>query len=376
MKILLQPLRKLKINKKITFVSIYLIFFLIGDIFFSNFVYKKDIKHNCYKYLKDFYYLKKNCHAKEKWVRNVKTYDVYTDDNGFRFSGNKSNKNKIAAFFGGSFTYGMGLDYKKTFVGLIENGQKEFEILNLAVPGYSPTVFNYQLKELIKNEILPKKIFLVFDISDVSEEASQWDKKDKYVRPIQIKETKKKDKNTEVNGFFRNFTKNHFKGSRLIARSTNNFFRSVRLYFLSFEEKLKKPGHTVWGNYLYMNLEDTDQKLWTPFGFDNGIAKIKKNSKEIAMLANSINADLYIVIYPWPDTLEYGQNKFNWEKFSENLCNIVSCTKLINLFPDFRNIKKNSNDWLTRLYIGGDLHLTEYAQKIIAEKLLDEAFIN
>ena len=125
-----------------------------------------------------------------------------------------------------------------------------------------------------------------------------------------------------------------------------------------------------------MNLENTDQKLWIPFGFDNGIAKIKKNSKEIAMLANSINADLYIVIYPWPDTLEYGQNKFNWEKFSENLCNIVSCTKLINLFPDFRNIKKNSNDWLTRLYIGGDLHLTEYAQKIIAEKLLDEAFIN
>ena len=41
------------------------------------------------------------------------------------------------------------------------------------------------------------------------------------------------------------------------------------------------------------------------------------------MLANSINADLYIVIYPLPDTLEYGQNKFHWEKFSENLCNSV-----------------------------------------------------
>ena len=155
---------KTKINKKITFVSIYLIFFLIGDIFFSNFVYKKDIKHNCYKYLKDFYYLQKNCYAREKWVRNVKTYDVYTDDNGFRFSGNKSNKNKIAAFFGGSFTYGMGLDYDQTFVGLIENNQKEFEILNLAVPGYSPTVFNYQLKKLIKDKIIPNKIFLVFSL--------------------------------------------------------------------------------------------------------------------------------------------------------------------------------------------------------------------
>ncbi len=378
MKILLNLIRKLKTNKKITFISIYLIFFLIGDILFSNFVYKKDLRHNCYRYLENFFHLQKNCYAKEKWVRNVKSYDVYTDGNGFRFSGkkNKDIGNKIAIFFGGSFTYGMGLDYKKTFVGLIENGQKEFEILNLAVPGYSPTVFNYQLKKLIKNEILPKKIFFVLDISDVSEEASQWDKKDKYARPIQIKKTKEEDKNTEVNVFFKNFTKNNFKGSRLIARSTNNFFRFVRLYFSSFEEKLKKPGHTAWGNFLYMNLEDTDQKLWKPFGFNKGIEKIKKNLKEISILANSLNADLYIVIYPWPDTLEYGQNKFNWEKFSENLCYDVSCTKLINFFPDFKKVKEHSDDWLTKLYIDGDLHLTEYGQKIIAKKLLSEAFIN
>ena len=92
------------------------------------------------------------------------------------------------------------------------------------------------------------------------------------------------------------------------------------------------------------------------------------------MLAKSINADFYIIIYPWPDSLEYGQDKFNWEEFSENLCNKVSCTKLINFFPDFRNIKESSIDWLNKLYIGGDLHITEYGQKIIAEKLLKEAF--
>ena len=76
MKTSLNLLIKLKTNKKITFISIYLIFFFIGDILFSNFVYKKDLKHNCYKYLENFYHLQKNCHAKEKWVRNVKSYDV------------------------------------------------------------------------------------------------------------------------------------------------------------------------------------------------------------------------------------------------------------------------------------------------------------
>ena len=53
-------------------------------------------------------------------------------------------------FFGDSFTYGMGLDYKKTFVGLIENSQKDYKILNFGVPGYSPSVFSYQLKKTIK----------------------------------------------------------------------------------------------------------------------------------------------------------------------------------------------------------------------------------
>ena len=122
----------------------------------------------------------------------------------------------------------------------------------------------------------------------------------------------------------------------IIARKINNFFRSIRLYFSGFKEKSKNPGYSGWGNFLYINLEDTDQKLWKPFGFDNAIAKIKKNSKEISMLAKSINADFYIIIYPWPDTLEYGQKIFNWEEFAGNLCETVSCTKLINLFPDFR----------------------------------------
>ena len=113
---------KIKINTIIIYVSVYLIFFLIADILFSNFIYKKDILNNCYKYLEDFYYLKKNCHAKEKWLRKVLSYDVYTDHNGFRFDGKKNKNiiaNKTASFSGGSFTYGMGLDYQKTFVGRV-----------------------------------------------------------------------------------------------------------------------------------------------------------------------------------------------------------------------------------------------------------------
>ena len=120
--------------------------------------------------------------------------------------------------------------------------------------------------------------------------------------------------------------------------------------------------------------KDTDQKLWEPYGFKKSLIKISSNLKELSTLANSINADVYIIIYPWPDSLEYGQSNFNWENFSKNLCLEISCDGLINFFPHFQRVKENSKDWLTKLYINGDLHITAYGHKIIAEKILKEVF--
>ena len=88
---------------------------------------------------------------------------------------------------------------------------------------------------------------------------------------------------------------------------------------------------------MYTKIEETEQWLWEPFGFNQGIFKVTENMKEISKMAQSINADFYIIIYPWPDALEYGQNNFNWEKFADRLCVITSCSKVINFFPIFIN---------------------------------------
>jgi hypothetical protein len=363
---------KKKINKIFLYTSIYLFFFIIGDILFSNFIYKKDIKNNCYEYTEYFHYLKKNCHAKEKWLKNSLSYDVYTDENGFRYSGKKNNnQGQIATFSGGSFTYGMGVDHKKTFVGFVEKKKEEYKVINLGVAGYSTSVFNYQIRNLIDNKIYPKKIFVVLDVLDVSNEASLWDQKDDYNHPVKVT---KNIINKEQDNNLQNFKKNNFKVSRLLARSVNDFFRSIRLYFSTLEKEPEKSLKTPWGSFLYTNLEDTEEWLWKPFGFEKGIFKVKKNIKEISNMAQSINSEFYIIIYPWPDALEYGQNSFNWEKFANDLCKNVSCTKLINLFPDFKNIKENSNNWISKIYIKDDMHLNEFGHKIVAEKILKEGF--
>ena len=361
-----------KMNKTPVYISIYLFFFIIGDILFSNFIYKDSVQSNCYKYTEYFHYLKKNCHAKEKWLKNSLSYEVYTDNNGFRFSGKNSDAlNQIATFSGGSFTYGMGIEHKKTFVGLVENVKEDFKVINLGVPGYSTSVFNYQLKKLISNKIYPKKIFIVLDVLDISNEASLWDKKNGYEHPVKVK---KNIIQVEDNNKLQNLKKNNLKGSRLIARSINNFFRSIRLYFTTLGKEPDKSIKTPWGSFLYTDLKETEQWLWEPFGFNQGISKVTKNMKEISKMAQSINSEFYIIIYPWPDALEYGQNNFNWEKFADDLCMNVSCTKLINLFPDFKYIKKNSKNWISKIYIKDDMHLNEFGHKIVAKKILKVGF--
>ena len=78
--------------------------------------------------------------------------------------------------------------------------------------------------------------------------------------------------------------------------------------------------------------------------------------------------------FPWPDTLNFGQTEFDWEKFVYNLCELSNCNDVINLFPKFFEIKKTNKNWLQYIYLNNDIHLTTAGNKIVAEKILEIAF--
>ena len=77
---------------------------------------------------------------------------------------------------------------------------------------------------------------------------------------------------------------------------------------------------------------------------------------------------------PWPDTLNFGQTQFNWEKFAFNLCVKSNCNKLINVFPKFRKTKEEKKNWLDYLYLPYDIHLTIEGNTIIADEITNNAF--
>ena len=103
---------------KIIFFNFFLIIilFLVGDIIFSNFIYKNNVGHKCYEISDDgkFYKLQKNCYAKMRILSSINSFKVYTDNNGNRFSDSNNNfryssiKRDVS-----SFTYGLN---HKTYI--------------------------------------------------------------------------------------------------------------------------------------------------------------------------------------------------------------------------------------------------------------------
>ena len=104
----------------------------------------------------------------------------------------------------------------------------------------------------------------------------------------------------------------------------------------------------------------------------NRSEKIAETVLKISKLSKEIGSDFYILIYPWPDTLQYGQNSFNWVDYSNDMCLKVNCKKLINTFDEFNKIKDSNNEWLQDLFILEDLHFNEFGNSVIAKEILKE----
>ena len=307
---------------------------------------------------------------------------VKTDENGFRINHldsrqklEKSNPKDQILFLGDSFTFGVGLNWEDTFVGILKR-DFNLNVINAGVNSYSPTVYKYKLKMLIKKGLIKnnQKIVIGLDISDVYDEATRWIEYKGKPADIQIIQELKKLAFTEEvnqNKISRNnkkiiksnfYNKDNFKLTHQIYYGIENFVKifiddiQVRNNFRS------KITHKDWSL-----LEEN----FSPLGVEEGLKKIRENLIQIAQLAAEKNNDLYLLIYPWPAQLAY-KNSFNWESYTNKLCIEINCSGVINAFPLFKSYKENRRDWQEKLYIKGDMHLNKKGNYILAEIIASE----
>ncbi len=353
-----------------------LIFYTLSDLIFSNYIFKKELnlKYDCFDYKNytfnnKYYYdykLLKNCKAIEK-QRTVKPYKVLTDHNGYRFSGKKKElKKQNVVFLGDSFTYGLGVKFEDSFPGIVENKAEDYNIYNLGVPSYGTQKYYFTLNEFLKKNKV-SKVFLTLDLTDVSDAAYRWIKNENIDTPVINSKRLVKDISS-----WKKFKNSNFKGTKYIIFYLRNSTRYLKIKFNTYMNFFNK-GKTLPTQYAFFTYEDLkkNSKL-NKNNFTKSIRLIEKNILDISDSINTNDADFYIIILPWPDTLVFGQDKFNWENYSKDMCSKSNCKKLINLFDDFREIKEKNENWVDLIYIKDDVHLTKFGNNLVADKIINE----
>ena len=364
-----------KIKNYFIIIFSYLFFFLLGDVIFSNLIYKDrlNIRYNCYEYKNIFYNEQtyhdysflKNCEATET-QKTVAPYKVLTDEYGYRFSGSiRSDKKKNLIFIGDSTTYGVGSKFENTFVGIVEKKLSDYNVYNLAVPGFGIQKYYFVLNEFLKTKT-GSKIFITIDMTDFLDAANRWKNIPISTSPVLESAFVKK----EINNW-KNIQNSYFKGTKLMTFYLRNFIRTTKIKFKSLNsnnDNLKnsiKSSH--WANFTY-----TEKKNLTisEDEFKKAQLIIKDHFKKINLLAQKKEIEIYLIIFPWPENLIYGQAKFNWENFNYELCMTNDCSGMINLFEEFRVIMKENDNWQNQIYIKNDIHFTMFGNKLIAEKII------
>ena len=353
-------------KKLFYFFSFFIVIFfiLIFDFVLSNTVlnYK-----NCFKYEEYYYELKKNCKSSYRFKDSFPIVETITDEMGLRIGKNsptkKENKKNIF-IFGDSFTYGVGLEYDKTFVGLIEKEKKDYNIFNFGVGSYSPSVYLFKLKNYINRNIIPEKILIFLDLTDVLDEAIRWeyDKKQNLVK-LPTKEIYKKSFEQE------SFVKRNFKLLTNLSSYINyhlRVFKDKTKIKIQNNRKIKK---SIQGSFTYTDNNLLDERFWKKGMFEYGISKLENTLIEIANISKKNNSNFYIVIYPWAETLEFGQEEFDWAKFVEGLC--INQCKVINAIPNFKLYKDQNTNWSNELYFLNDEHFNEKGASLLFKTVIN-----
>ena len=146
-----------------------------NDMQFKQVTNERAYRIKSYKYHHD---LAKNVSAhRAEWGETI--YSISTNSLGFKDKTNRQiplkQSKKRLVFIGDSFTEGLGLIYEKTFVGLIDETLKKYDVLNAGVSSYSPIIYWKKIDHLINNTKLEFDELIVYlDISDIEDEASKY----------------------------------------------------------------------------------------------------------------------------------------------------------------------------------------------------------
>ena len=362
-----------RIKKIFTFIFIYSFFIILGDLIFSNFTNLGKINYNCFQYFNlnhnnekfHYYNLKNDCIAMES-QRTVSPYKVFIDSNGYRYSGKKRDKSKKKILFAGdSQTYGYGVKYQDSFPGVVENKKKDYEIYNLGVPGYGMQMYWNRIEDFFNQNNNISHVVVAMDMTDVIDLAYRWQNIPTTKYPV----VKSHYLTKEIDDWDK-MKNSNFQGTRLLIFYLRNLSRHIRIKLTEDSKADTDKGlKSETANFTYTDL--SQHKILDKKKFETALKGIDKYFGKISEISKKNNAEVYLLIFPWPENLIYGQSNFDWEDFSKTICRKHECKKMFNLFEKFETIKTNNENWKKLIYIDDDIHLNKFGNLIAATEIID-----
>ncbi len=266
---------------------------------------------------KSFVTLKKNYHHKiDRW--NYKYYASYTlGEYRNRITQNTKNDNNVL-ILGDSFTFGLYLKDKDTYINKLQNKFNNFNLINSSTPGWGLEDYYLFTKNFCK-EINPKKIIIILNNGDMGR--------------IRKKVIISENKNISL--------KEKYKSYKFLVE---NFMT------ISF---LRNNAYKIWN---YNKKHTNDDLKDTTIYFDQNITKeIVKDSKKLFLKlkkeADNCGASLNVINLGWSDFRNHkkilnnpNQLFFKNEKnfFKNNQIGFFDNTQFL------RNVHKNKEQFIIK----------------------------
>jgi len=340
-----------------------------NDMQFKQVTNERAYRIKSYKYHHD---LAKNVSAhRAEWGGTV--YSISTNSLGFKDKTNrqislKTDKKRLV-FIGDSFTEGLGLIYEKTFVGLIDEALKKYDVLNAGVSTYSPIIYWKKIEHLINSTKLEFDELIVYlDISDIEDEASKYVLAREHLflgdGAITSNIHEKPKLQSEI-----------IKENTIIWAWLRSLLKSLRSPVAPKTRPILKENKV----YTYKDSIDLYRGSWTynSNSFKNygkrGLDISAKHMDKLLQILRKNKIKITLAVYPWPDQIYYDTVDSKQVIFWENWANKNS-VRFINHFKDFFQLKKRigAQRLIEEYYISGDVHFNEKGNALIKESFLDQ----
>jgi hypothetical protein len=259
-------------------------------------------------------------------------------------------------FMGDSFTEGIGLDWDKSFVGLVAQAldKEGVEVLNGGCVSYSPTIYYRKVRWLLDEGFKCDDLVVYIDMGDIQDEVCYRLDASGSVAADEMRRIREERENIRYGlpPFLHNL---HLR--LLLKKRTIALFALYELV----EDALKTDDRraAMW---------TLDPRLYEEFGRE-GLLNADEHMSLLDDLLRPRGIRLTVAVYPWPDQirrndLESLQVTF-WRRWAAD-----HGAAFIDYFPLFVD-KSKSRETLRRDFIRGDIHWSEDGHRRVANGFLD-----